>query len=368
MRPNNFYRLIKYLPRLWFGRRTGLISFLPINLTLNISYHCNSRCLTCNIWKRRVKEFTLEEWQTCFRKSGLSPFWLILSGGEPFLRPEVSELAISACRSLRPVVMNIPTNGLLHTLIPKKVEEILSKSRDTELVINFSFDGVGKEHDKIRNIPGNFEKLLLSYYQVKKLKKKFSNLTVGLHTVISQYNVKAIEKIADYALTLEPDQYITEIAEERGELDTRGMAITPPLAEYRQAVDKVVGKIRRYHSRRLGKITQSLRQEYYQLVKKILENKMQVIPCYAGWASAQISADGEVWPCCVRADSMGNLRDYDYDFKKVWLSQKSRIIRTSIKNKECYCPLASAAYTNMMFHLPTIAKIFIRIIKNDFSI
>ena len=62
--------------------------------------------------------------------------------------------------------------------------------------------------------------------------------------------------------------------------------------------------------------------EYYKLVKRILNEQDQVIACYAGWVSAHIYADGTVWPCCVRADNLGNLRDHNYDFKEIWFGEK----------------------------------------------
>jgi hypothetical protein len=77
----------------------------------------------------------------------------------------------------------------------------------------------------------------------------------------------------------------------------------------------------------------------------------------AGVASAQIAPNGDVWTCCVRAQSMGNLRDHDYDFGAVWRTSKAAQLRRSIKAGECYCPLANAAYTNMLMHGPTVTRV-----------
>jgi hypothetical protein len=77
----------------------------------------------------------------------------------------------------------------------------------------------------------------------------------------------------------------------------------------------------------------------------------------AGVASAQIAPNGDVWTCCVRAQSMGNLREHDYDFGSVWRTGKGDALRRSIKAGECYCPLANAAYTNMLTHGPTVTKV-----------
>jgi hypothetical protein len=64
-----------------------------------------------------------------------------------------------------------------------------------------------------------------------------------------------------------------------------------------------------------------------------------------------------VWTCCIRAQSMGNLRDHDYDFGAVWRGTRAGELRRSIKAGECYCPLANAAYTNMLTHGPTLRKV-----------
>jgi hypothetical protein len=54
---------------------------------------------------------------------------------------------------------------------------------------------------------------------------------------------------------------------------------------------------------------------------------------------------------------MGNLRDHDYDFGSVWRTGKADQLRRSIKAGECHCPLANAAYTNMLTHPPTVTKV-----------
>ncbi|PYX83796.1 MAG: hypothetical protein DMG68_21840, partial [Acidobacteria bacterium] len=68
-------------------------------------------------------------------------------------------------------------------------------------------------------------------------------------------------------------------------------------------------------------------------------------------------ADGTVWPCCVRADNLGNLRDHNYDFKTIWFGEKIKEVRRSIAAKECHCPLANASYTNMLHDLPTLGRV-----------
>jgi MoaA/NifB/PqqE/SkfB family radical SAM enzyme len=216
---------------------------------------------------------------------------------------------------------------------------------------------VGGHHDYIRGIPGNFEKALKLLADLKKLQKKYSNLTVGIHSVISQFNHHKADELYDWAFSMKPDQYITEIAEERAELDTKGESITPSAEDYSQAIDKLINRVKKHDFQGVSKITEAFRLEYYKNVKKYLKSRKQVIPCYAGWASGQIYANGDVWQCCIDADVMGNLRDNDYNFRRIWFSKKADEIRKKVKSGGCGCPLANASYTNMLMDFKTLTKV-----------
>ena len=130
-----------------------------------------------------------------------------------------------------------------------------------------------------------------------------------------------------------------------------------------QVADFLISEIREEEFKGLDRITQAFRKEYYQLVKKILLNQKRAIPCYAGVASAQITPNGEVWACCIKAESMGNLRKENYDFKKIWRSDKAKNIRKSIKERKCYCPLANASYTNMFFYPPALFRVVLGLLS-----
>jgi MoaA/NifB/PqqE/SkfB family radical SAM enzyme len=354
--------LIPKIPLYKMFRGTGWPKMLPLNLTLNVTYHCPSRCQTCNVWKKNASELTLDEWEKIFKKMSHSPFWLILSGGEPFSRKDLPELSKLAYRYMKPKVIGIPTNGFLSDIIPGAVEKILENCPKSQLVINFSLDGIAELHDEIRRLSGSFENMLKSYRALKKIKNP--RLTIGIHSVISKLNFEKIPEIYEFVRKeLAPDSYITEIAEKRTELDNKELEVFPDEAEYGKAIDFLLGEMEKNKFKGFSRITQALRISYYNLVKETLKRKTQVIPCYAGFASGQISADGEIWSCCVRGESMGNLRQHEYDFRKVWFGEKAKTIRNSIKNKECYCPLASASYTNMLMDSSTLAKISLKIIK-----
>lgn len=335
---------------------------LPMNLTISVSYRCNSRCKTCNVWQRPNDDFTVEEWDKAFESLGRTPYWFTFSGGEPTLRKDLPDMVESAHRHCRPGIINIPTNGIQDKIIPGRVERVLQAAPTSEVIINLSLDGVGEKHDQVRGVKGNFERAMRTFAGLKALKGRYKNFTLGVHTVISNFNIHEFDNIHKFVREeLKPDQFISEIAEERVELDTVGMGITPPFEKYKPVIERLQADIREENAQGVARITQAFRDRYYDIVKRTLTEKRQIIPCMAGIASAQIAPNGDVWACCIRAESMGNLRDYNYDFATVWRTGKASEMRRSIKAGECHCPLANASYTNMLCHVPTMTSVALEV-------
>ena len=361
---NSMAGVLARVPLFQAYRRFGWPKLLPLNITLSPSPRCNSRCLTCNIWMKRENELNLEEWDKVLASLGRAPYWFTISGGEPFMFPGIVELAQLAYKHCRPGIINIPTNSILST-IPDKVERIARSCPDSQLIINLSLDGVGEKHDLIRGVPGNFIRFEERLRQLLALRDTLPNLNIGIHSVVSVFSVGHLDELIAYAEQSGADQFITEIAEPRVELDTVGLPITPSPEQYRAAIDRLIAYVESKRYKGVARITEAFRVEYYKLVKRILEEEEQVIDCYAGWASAQIYADGTIWPCCVRADNLGNLRDHNYDFKEIWFGEKIREVRRSIAAKECYCPLANASYTNMLIDPPTLSRVGLKVITPD---
>lgn len=345
--------ILKEIPLHWMNYYLGWPKTKPINLTVSVTYGCNSRCLTCNIWKKKAEEFTQVEFEETFKTIG-KPYWVTISGGEPFMRNDLVDIVKSLYNNAGPKIINIPTNGTIQD-IPERVEDIVNACKNSKVVVNLSLDGIGKKHDEIRNLKGCFEKAMKTYEALRGIKQK--NFTLGIHTVISRYNVKDIAEIFSYVRKLKPDSYITEIAEERIELGTMNASISPSIEDYSNAVNFLSSKMREEKFSGLPRITQAFRLEYYKLVQKNLVEKRQIIPCYAGFASGQIAPDGDVWSCCIRAEPVGNLRESDYDFGKVWFSKRADIVRQTIKKGGCHCPLANTSYTNMLFNPATLLKV-----------
>jgi MoaA/NifB/PqqE/SkfB family radical SAM enzyme len=347
------------LARYRASHATGLTKPLPINLTVSVTYSCPSRCLTCDIWQKKVDDLSVDEYGRIFPTVEKVPVWVTVSGGDQFLRADLDEIVRLIKIQIEPKIINIPMNGIVTERIFSLLPRIAEITRGSQLVLNLSVDEIGAEHDRLRGAPGNWDKLLGVAELIRDLKSTYDHVVMGVHTVISKNNVARIPEISRIAReTFKPDSYITEVAENRVELSTMDKHIAPTPEEYKRAVAHLKDIIRQSRSRHpVARLVESLRLEYYDLVVRVLEEKRQVIDCYAGWASAHLAPDGNLWGCCVRAESMGNVRDYGYDFRTVWRGPAAAAFRQSVRDKECACPLANASYTNLLLDAPSLARV-----------
>src|SRR6201998_3928322 len=149
---------------------------LPMNLTISVSYRCNSRCKTCNVWQRPNDDFTIEEYDKTFESIGRAPYWFTFSGGEPTLRKDLPDMVASAYRHCRPGIINIPTNGIQHKVIPGRIEQVLKAAPGSEVIINLSLDALGCKHDSIRGVRNNWDHAMLTYKALMELKRDYKNL------------------------------------------------------------------------------------------------------------------------------------------------------------------------------------------------
>src|SRR5258708_8034267 len=134
---------------------TNKVLVMPMNLTISVSYRCNSRCKTCNVWQRPNDDFTLEEYDKTFASIGRDAYWFTFSGGEPTLRKDLPEMVASAYRHCRPGIINIPTNGIPDTIIPERIERVLQAAPTTAVIVTLPLEGGAEKHHTLRRATGN---------------------------------------------------------------------------------------------------------------------------------------------------------------------------------------------------------------------
>jgi MoaA/NifB/PqqE/SkfB family radical SAM enzyme len=128
-------------------------------------------------------------------------------------------------------------------------------------------DGVGERHDEIRNVPGNFERAMETYRGLCAVRASGDapGLSVGLHTVISVFNLDMFDEVHALAQELAPDSYVTEIAEERVELGTVGSGITRSAEDYARVIDHLSAQLREQTFGGVSRFIQALRLVYDDL-------------------------------------------------------------------------------------------------------
>lgn len=372
-----FTKLMPYLASYKFNRWFGYSDFYPMTLTYSVTAACQSKCKTCQIGAmfcqdptRPEKDLKLEEIEKIF-KSMKPVYFFNMSGGEPFMRNDLPKIVALACKYLKPRVIHTPTNAILSDKIIENTEKIIRIVRKYDATVPFtvkpSIDGVGDLHDEIRGVKGNFQCLLKTIDGLKELEEKYDNFHLELGTVISNFNIEHLDEIEDFVHSLGVESYRNEVAECRTEFFNLEDEITPPAEVYQRLIKDFARKVEENigKKKKLARTTEAMRVVYYDIAGKILKEKRQVIPCYAGVSNVHINYDGGVWPCCVLGyeKEMGNLRDYHYDFQKLWHSGQAQKVRKYIKKKNCACPLANQAYSNELLHIPSLFKAGIMSIK-----
>jgi MoaA/NifB/PqqE/SkfB family radical SAM enzyme len=138
---------------------------LPI-LILSPHSRCNCRCLMCDIWKAtdasEIGASDLERHVASL--DGMGVEWAVFSGGEPLMHSDLFRLcAILRERGIRVTVLS---TGLL---LEKHAQAIAANVDD----VIVSLDGPCEVHDRVRRVPGAFQRLSAGVRSIHALQPDF---------------------------------------------------------------------------------------------------------------------------------------------------------------------------------------------------
>lgn len=161
-------------------------------LDLSITYKCNARCQACKIWElyrncpeKAGEERTLGFYDQFFARNDFWN-WVSLTGGEPFLREDMADIASLITRRCRRLyALTIPTNGLLGEGIVRTVKTILAGTR-CRIYMSVSLDGPADIHDRSKGVPGAFERAVAVFRGLREINDP--RLSVRYEYVISTCN------------------------------------------------------------------------------------------------------------------------------------------------------------------------------------
>ncbi|MEM5881566.1 MAG: radical SAM protein [Candidatus Aenigmatarchaeota archaeon] len=348
-------------------RSLGFPFVMPYKYIFLLTNICQSRCLTCNIWKiyrsgngeLLKRELSTYEYGKIFEKIKKDVLWLNFSGGEPFLRKDLVDLTRLAFKKFKNmIVFNMPTNGLETELIKEKVEEILEfKEENVKFFLTVSLDGPEYLNDKIRGVKGSYKRVRKTYNTLKKLSEKYKNFFVSFQSTISKYNINNYKEVFDeIKYTYQP---IIAWAHENVYFNNIGLNINLTKVEK----EKILKAIKYFHKNYpltslynfIPKIFLKLAEKYYNNPKRL------VLPCFASFATITIDAYGNVKPCSYFTEAIANLRDFNFDIKKILkTTSKAKIFRENVKHEKCpHCWANCEAYPSMIHNFPlTFIKLF----------
>jgi len=291
--------------------------YKPLDAVVALTYHCNARCVMCNIWRKKDHQMLDAE---IYQKLSPSLRYINLTGGEPFLRSDLLEIykRIQAAAPQAQIIFS--TNGLLTDHILEILKKIMVLNH--KVGVRVSIDGIGDFHSSLRGIPRAFEKATATLEGLKQIGVK--NLGIG-HTLMDA-NTSETPKVYRLAkeLGVEFSLALAQNSEHYFEkLDNK----IEKIDELKQNLEFLVRhELKSFAPKRWGRAF----FEYgaYQFVAK---NK-RVLPDGAGIDSCFISPKGDVYPSDYINEIMGNLKENTLD--AIWRSEKASAIRDRIKREK----------------------------------
>ncbi|MBI3385655.1 radical SAM protein, partial [Candidatus Gottesmanbacteria bacterium] len=154
------------------------IGTYPTSAFLSVTMLCNSRCIHCDIWKNRGLDFLPVD---VYKKLPDSLEMVDITGGEPFLRPDIPEIVKTVRGACPKARILITTNGFLPAKIQKNIAAI--RAADPAIAFRISLDGWEETHEKVRGIPKAFALVQETLGILKKAGVVDIGLTFTLMTV-----------------------------------------------------------------------------------------------------------------------------------------------------------------------------------------
>ncbi len=342
-------------------RRVALSNFRrlpsPYKLTFAITYRCNSRCKTCNIWKKKSpNELSSEEIKLFFRNSK-DFLWVDLTGGEPSLRKDLVDICEALHHYNRQLILlHFPTNGYLTDKIVNDVRKIRKMGSSFRLVITVSTDGDEKLNDEIRGIKGAWKRQLETFTRLHEIR----GVDVVLGMTLSPFNYdkfestfKAIKKVLpwftakDFHISLMnySENFYDNIQQKQETLGTqKGQKVLDGMIQSAKLYKKMIGVPK--NPRML------LEHIFLKRTEKYLTTGRTPLPCHALKSSCFIDPTGTVYPCITFNRPLGNLRDYGYDLGKIWNLETTRDLQNKIWDFKCpQCWTGCDGYQTIMGNL-----------------
>lgn len=282
----------------------------PYRIYLEVTRSCPLQCLHCYAEDSSglYDELTLQDFERLANQMiSMKIKELIISGGEPFLRPDIFQLIEIASR--RGLNVTVLTNGVLIN------QQMAQAIKNFNIDLRLSLDGITSEtHDFVRG-KGNLEKVIEAIEIIKKEGIKI----LSIHFTANRMNIPEILRLPNFLFHLG----ITNIT--ISTIKPAGRALRHP--------ELLIGPDLMLLVRdRINTISKS-RNLIFQAYK---EKNWRGLGCPAAYTKCGISNDGQITPCVFLGDNYrgGSIRESPLE--DLWLNdEKLNQIRNIPANIPC---------------------------------
>lgn len=310
----------------------------PLALIYFVTKTCNCTCAHCFYWeslnKPRPKELTLEEIEKIAQSLG-NLLYVRFSGGEPFIRKDLFEIAQLFTKKCHPSYIGIPTNGFYTEKIIEFAKKI--SKLDTRVEIGISIDDLGDFHNKIRGPSNLFNIAITTFDELKKIKQNIPNLNIGFITTVMKSNRDRLLQLFDYLKDLKPDSIACNIIRDDTKIKEEKEIDQELCKKFSDLCDSYNNERTRVNNNLFNKLRQTKTLYAHEIRQRTVETNSFQIPCVAGNKIVVMYSEGEVHPCETLGYEIGNIRDYNYNMKELLQSERAKSIRKKIIKEHCFC-------------------------------
>ena len=325
--------------------------FSPALLNILVTSVCDMRCTHCFFTEqlddgpRKKLQMKTREIERISETLGGNLGVLILAGGEPFTRKDLPEIARAFYTNNHLESVYITSNGQIQPRIFPDVARILQECPRLNVTVALGIDGLKQQHDKIRQKPGSWDIVIDTARRLQAMKKEYPRLDVQTCTCFMNSNQETIFEWYSYLkYELKPDKvnfnYIRPPAANSKELEIDGARYASLAAKI--AEDSRRGAIKNHYAGDTGFFKAALDVYMHGLIARTQETQKAQLTCYAGTAGGVIYDEGAV-SSCENLEPVGNLRDYDWNFQKLWASPAMQARRKQAADG-CFCTHESNCY------------------------
>ena len=303
----------------------------------------------CNIWqKHSTDELTPEEVRWFFRRAPHFR-WVHLTGGELFVRRDLEEIVAAIqeeCPSL--FLLNFPTTGWYSDRTVSLVKGALAR-QPGRLMVTISIDGPRELHERLRGIPGSWERGIETFRRLRELRQRNFQVVAGM--TLLPANVGAVDDTIAAIAAEVPGFTRADLHLNLGHESSHYFANVGSAPILRSEARQAFAAHRHQNAWRAHPVA-FLEDRYQALLASYLDTGRSPLPCTALSSSCFVDPHWNVYACTIWDAQVGNLRAEAFDLAALWRSPRRQALRAEVTAERCaHCWTPCEAYPTILGNL-----------------